>query len=170
MSAQSTATPSANEAIVRSAFDAINRHDLPALRRVLHPEIVEEFAPVGVYRGPDAVAGYFRSLFEAVPDFHIVPLTVACEDDKVLVHWRGTGTFTGAAFQGVRATGSRLDLLGFDCMTFEDGLLRGNVVVYDGATFARQVGMLPRAGSLADRGVTLAFNLRTAVLDLLRRR
>lgn len=39
-----------------------------------------------------------------------------------------------------------------------DGRVDTNTVYFDGAAFARQVGMLPAAGSAGDRAVTAAFN------------
>jgi hypothetical protein len=38
-----------------------------------------------------------------------------------------------------------------------------NIVYYDGAGFARQIGMLPAQGSAVDRGMTGAFNAVTKV-------
>ena len=39
-----------------------------------------------------------------------------------------------------------------------DGKMDNTTVYFDGAAFARQVGMLPPAGSAGDRVVTTAFN------------
>jgi hypothetical protein len=38
-----------------------------------------------------------------------------------------------------------------------------NVVYYDGATFARQIGMLPALNSAADRATLAAFNAAARV-------
>lgn len=46
-------------------------------------------------------------------------------------------------------------------MHIVDGLLVDNTVYYDGLSFARQIGMLPRAGSRGDRAMTTAFNAQT---------
>ena len=40
----------------------------------------------------------------------------------------------------------------------------------DGATFARQVGLLPPLGSALDRAMTGAFNLKTRAVGALRHR
>lgn len=50
---------------------------------------------------------------------------------------------------------------GVDCMEFEGGLLRHNVIYYDGAGFAREVGLLPAQGSGAEKAMTGAFNALT---------
>lgn len=79
-------------------------------------------------------------------------------------------TFTGSPFQGIHATGRRIELRGCDVMQFEQGQLKHNTIYYDGLGFARQIGMLPREGSRADKAMTVAFNTRTGVVARLRRR
>ena len=54
-------------------------------------------------------------------------------------------------------------------LKFEDGLLKENTIYYDGLGFARQIGMLPREGSSADKAMTAAFNAGTDVRARLRR-
>jgi hypothetical protein len=80
---------------------------------------------------------------------------------------RLVGTFSGEPFQGVHATGRRLDLRGVDAMHIVDGLLVDNVICYDGMSFASQIGMVPSAGSMGYRALTAAFNAQTAVRNKL---
>jgi hypothetical protein len=54
-------------------------------------------------------------------------------------------------------------------MEIDGGLIRRNTIYYDGATMARQVGLLPSKGSLADRALLAMFNLRTRAARLVRR-
>jgi hypothetical protein len=53
-------------------------------------------------------------------------------------------------------------------MTFEEGKLRHNTIYYDGAGFARAVGMLPGQKSVAERALFGAFNAVTAAKKLVR--
>jgi hypothetical protein len=76
----------------------------------------------------------------------------------VFVKWRATGTFTGQPFLGVDPTGKQIEVEGIDCFTVRDGLVQENFAVYDGAGYARQIGMLPAQGSPQDRAMTAAFN------------
>jgi hypothetical protein len=48
-----------------------------------------------------------------------------------------------------------------DVMEISDGSVRHNTIYYDGAAFARQIGMLPAAGTTLDRAVLYAFNTTT---------
>ena len=51
-------------------------------------------------------------------------------------------------------------------MTDAEGLVIDNTIYWDGAAFARQIGMLPSKGSRVDRAVTHAFNTITWVRTL----
>jgi hypothetical protein len=44
-----------------------------------------------------------------------------------------------------------------------DGLQYRNSIYYDGASFARQIGMLPPLGSLGDRTLLALFNARSRI-------
>jgi predicted ester cyclase len=152
----------------REAFAVLNRRDADALRAFWAHDVVEVF-PYGTVRGQDAVRDAFAETFAAIPDFHIEAEHVAAEGEVVFVKWRITGTFTGAAWQGIEPTGSAIDLHGMDCFTIRDGLVVHNHVVFDQLEFARQIGMLPRAGTRADRATTQAFNAATRLRRRLRR-
>jgi steroid delta-isomerase-like uncharacterized protein len=117
--------------------------------------------PTGTLRGRDEVRAYFAAAFAALPDFHIQAERIAGDEEIVFVRWHLTGTHSGAAWMGIEPTGKRLELDGMDCFTIRDGLVVHNHVIYDTASFARQIGMLPAQGSAADRTMTAAFNLRT---------
>jgi hypothetical protein len=73
------------------------------------------------------------------------------------------GHFTGAPFLGIDPTGKLIELRGLDLLEIEDGETVSNTAYYDGAAFARQVGMLPPEGSGADRTMKSAFNAVTKV-------
>jgi steroid delta-isomerase-like uncharacterized protein len=153
-------TPSTSE-LARALFGAVTRHDLQAMAACWSDDIVEDFIAVGVFRGVDAVTGFFAEMFAAVPDFAVEALAVTAEGATAAVQWRATGRFTGAPFQGVHATGRPIELRGCDVMTFQDGLLAHNTIYYDGLAFARQIGLLPQVGSAADRVLQATFNAQT---------
>ena len=54
------------------------------------------------------------------------------------------------------------------------GLVQHNTIYYDGATFARQIGLLPAQGASADRALIAVFNAKTKLIqryqDAVRRR
>jgi len=157
---QSSPTRSPVE-LVRRALALVDQRDVEGMSALWADDVVVEFLAVGVFRGKAAARAYFAEVFAATPDLRTEVQRIAGEGDTVFVQWRTTGTFTGAAFQGIEPTGRAIDLRGMDCFTVRDGKIAANLVAYDGATFARQIGMLPPQGSGADRAVTSAFNATT---------
>lgn len=151
------------ETIVRKVFDAINARDLDAVATHQHEDYVADFVVVGVYRGKPAVRAFFEELFAAFPDFELEIQRVIATDTSAVVQWMSRGTFAGKPFLGVVATGARVELRGVDCMQFEGDLVKHNTVYYDGAAFARAIGMLPAQRSVGERGLFTVFNAVTSV-------
>jgi len=124
-------------------------------------DVAEVWPVVGRLEGKEAVRDYFVAIFAAVPDFHIDVERMAAEGETVFVHWHMTGTFTGASFLGIEATGRSIDLRGNDCFTIRDEKVAAAFIAYDGMAFAVQAGLLPPHGSRMDHAMTVAFNWMT---------
>lgn len=147
--------------IVLASFDGVRNRDPDQIVVDGHPDYTDDFVAIGEFRGKDAVRDFFRELFAAMPDFELTMERIVADDNSVAVKWRARATFTGAPFQGIKATGKAVELRGVDFFEIEDGLIKRNTVFYDGASFARQIGILPRQGSLTDRAMLRLFNLKT---------
>src|SRR3954469_7561936 len=143
------------------AFSALNGHDLAQLRSVLAEDVVEHVVPIGIYDGRQAVLAFHERLFAATPDFRVAVTHVAAAGDAVLAAWELSATFTGAPFERLRPNGRRVRLEGASSQVVREGRVASAEVIFDGASFARQVGMLPIRGSVADRALLVAVNLRT---------
>ncbi len=149
--------------LAREAFEAIfDRRDVDAVRPMWTDNSVDHFLALGVdARGPQQLAAFFRELHAAIPDFDMTIENVVEDDRHAVVQWSATGTFDGAPFQGIEPSGKRVSLRGCDVFRFsEDGKLDTNTIYYDGAEFARQIGMLPPRDSAGDRAFLWAFNAR----------
>lgn len=156
-----------NGELVRWAFDVINTHNVEPLKP-LWVDAVEYFPGLTAH-GPEEIAAYFNASFASMPDFRLEILGFAEEGENVFVRWRATGHFTGENFQGIAPTGSAMQINGCDHFVIRDGLVVSNNVVYDQLDFARQIGMMPPDGSIADRALKTAFNAKTLALSKLRR-
>jgi steroid delta-isomerase-like uncharacterized protein len=167
----STRTPSD---LAREVFHAIfSERDLSDPSRYWTDESVDHFLALGKsVRGKDALAGFFRELFAAFPDWTLeIEQTIDDGDRRVVVQWTAGATFDGAPWQGIEPTGSKVTVRGVDVISLDsDGTVDQNTVYYDGAGFARQIGMLPREGSMPDRAVLAAFNLTTKAKERVRNR
>jgi steroid delta-isomerase-like uncharacterized protein len=158
----------AKEKVVRSYFDAIAARDVNTLASHWHPEGIADLVPIGILCGPSAVRSFFAELFVALPDSDFVVEKMVIDAEGAAVQWRLSGTFEGGPFQGIEPTGRRIELRGCDLIEVDDdGKLTRNSAYYDGAAFARQIGMLPAQDSGADRAIRASLNavtrLRTVV-------
>jgi len=166
-----TRTPSQ---IARDLFRRLfDDRDLSDPYQLWGEDSVDHFLAAGrSVRGAPALAQWFGELFAAVPDFRMEVLNAFDDGDRqAVVQWHADGTFTGSPFLGIEATGRRVEIRGVDVMRFDDdGTIEENTVYYDGAEFARQVGMLPARDSAADRMTLAAFNAKTRLAQQLARR
>lgn len=143
--------------LVRWIFGVLNSHDARALREVLAADATDRL-PSRTLRGPEEIAGYFEDLFVALPDATFTLLGLAGEGETVMARWRLTGTHRGAPFEGLEASGARVDIDGVDHFIVRDQTVASNFVIFDQMQFARQLGLLPAAGSRLDVGLRTAFN------------
>ena len=156
-----------NSELAQQILDALSAHDLDALRGIWADDVVERF-PDKTCRGKEELAAYFADLFAALPDFAMEKVSSVEVGDTVFVRWRMTGTHTGAQFSGIDATGKAVALDGMDEITFRDGKMVHNFVVFDQMEVGRQLGLLPPDGSPPDRALKAAFNAKTKVAELIR--
>jgi steroid delta-isomerase-like uncharacterized protein len=163
--------PRAIEKVAESYFAAVAARDADAMAAHWHADGVDDLVPVGPLRGPGGVRSFFSELFTAVPDLEFVVTKTVVDPQGATVQWRMRGTFDGGAFQGLEPTGREIDLRGCDCMEVDDdGLITSNVAYYDGAAFARQIGMLPSQDGGADRAMRAGFNTVTRLRSALAQR
>jgi steroid delta-isomerase-like uncharacterized protein len=155
-----------NTELAQQILDALTAHDLDALREIWADDVWERF-PDRTCRGKDELAAYFAGTFAALPDFRMEKVSAVEDGDTVFVRWRMTATHTGGQFNGIDPTGKALALDGMDEMTFRDGKLASNFVVFDQMDVGRQLGLLPPDGSPPDRALKAAFNAKTKVVELL---
>src|SRR5918999_1974166 len=148
--------------VAETYFAALARRDLDAIAGCWAPDGVDHFIGQARLEGPAAVRAFFAELFGAIPDLAIEVETIVAEGDRAAVRWNATGTFAGeSSFQGIAPTGGPVQMAGFALLTVRDGLIVSNDAFPDGMGFARQIGLLPPAGSGAEANLQRAFNART---------
>ena len=145
----------------RSYFDAMDRRDAAGMAAHWREDGVEDIVPVGLMRGREELREFFASMFAALPDARTTVTRLVAGEQSCAVEWRLEGTFDGAPYMGIEPTGKHVELRGLDLLELEDGELVSNTAYFDGAGFARQIGMLPPDGSGADRAMKSAFNALT---------
>jgi predicted ester cyclase len=164
--------PALARAFLARLHAAVNAHDAEALGALCAAQVQwEDPAAPHTLRGRDAVVAFHRDImFPALPDVHIELIDgpyLAPDGTGIAARLRIGGTMTGALKPpGFAPTGGRLSFETAEFSQFEGGLLARHKVILDMLDLARQIGAVPRPGSLADRlGVWLqhvaAFRARS---------
>jgi predicted ester cyclase len=104
-------------------LDALNRHDLEALRDLIAPGVRRAHLPGGV----DAWIADLDELFHAFPDWQWRRIQLLVEDDRLAVHLRASATHT-AAFRGIPPTRRHVNVAEFGFLR----VAKGQVVEYSG--------------------------------------
>jgi predicted ester cyclase len=160
------AETASNTELLAWAFECLNEHDTTPLRGFWTDATVERF-PDATTHGTDEIAAYFDAAFAALPDLRIDVVKLVADGEDAFVHWHLTGHHTGAAWNGIAATGRPIELDGIDHFVIRDRKVVSNFVVFDQLQFARAVGMMPPDGSAADRGLKAAFSARVKLAERL---
>jgi steroid delta-isomerase-like uncharacterized protein len=151
------------EQTVRAYYEAMDNRDVNAMLAMWSDDGVEDIVPIGVVRGRGELGDFLRSLFQAMPDARTTITRLIAGEQSCSVEWRLEGTFNGSPFMGIEPTGSRVELREVSVVELEDGHITEITAYFDGASFARQIRMLPPDGSGADRAMKGAFNAVTKV-------
>ena len=159
------------EQLSRTYFENHSRRDVDGLRALWDPEVVIDLMSQGIYRGPDECAEYFTRVYAAVPDSEFIVDRIIGGDGVAAVEWRLRGNFTGGPLPaGIEATGDWVELRGCDVVEVENDKVKKITAYLDGMELARSLGMLPAAGSGAEKAMISAFNLANKARQTLRER
>jgi glyoxylase-like metal-dependent hydrolase (beta-lactamase superfamily II)/predicted ester cyclase len=146
--------------VVSDYFEALARRDVEAMAALWAPDGTDHIAGQVDAVGPSGVREYFNELFAAFPDFALTVRSTVAEGDRTAVHWTATGTHLGPLW-GVQPTAARVDFEGVDLLEVRGGLIVRNDAAVDSLSVARQIGLLPRAGSASEQRLFGAFNAKT---------
>jgi hydroxyacylglutathione hydrolase len=157
--------PSTSE-IAKRYFAALAAHDLDAAVACWVPGGVDRLVGQQELLAPNGIKGYFGGLFAAFPDFGFEVLETTTYRNRTAVRWRARATFAGPGrFQGFLPNGASIEVEGCDVVTVADGLIVHNDAYMDSGDIARQLGLLPPAGSPAEARLAKLANARTRVLS-----
>lgn len=150
--------------MAREYFESIRHGDVSPQERAYADDAVINGQGLLENATKGDLIAYFRSLFEAFPDFRFELLSLTEQGDTAAARWRMTATFAGPGeFQGFKPNGARVAVEGVDVVQVAGGKIVRNDFYVNGAEIARQLGALPPAGSPAEARLAKAFNARTKV-------
>ena len=133
---------------------AANAHDAHAVAALCCDDVTwEDPAAPQTLHGRDAVLRFHRDImFPALPDTHIELIDgpyLALDGTGVAARLRISGTMTGALTPpGFAPTGGHLTFETAEFSHFRDGLLARHTVVLNMLDLARQIGAVPKAGTV----------------------
>jgi SnoaL-like domain len=85
---------------VRRVFDAVNAHDLEALRSLYSVDARTRRPGWPQEEGPEVLVASYEMDFACVPDIHFEPVSTTANEDRFVTEVRITGTNTGPTVLG----------------------------------------------------------------------
>jgi steroid delta-isomerase-like uncharacterized protein len=114
--------------------------DLSRHHEFVHDDIVVHQAGAEPVVGLSGYLAMMTTMYDALPDFHVVLEDQFATDDRVVCRWRMTGTHEGDLF-GLPATGNRIEYTGVSVWEFDGGKARRGWIFTDVATLMAQLGV-----------------------------
>jgi predicted ester cyclase len=133
----------ANEQLVRLFITAFAAGDIAAVRRLVHPDIIDHTPPPGGPTGVDGVLAAVAAYREGFPDVRISVDKVVSDGDCVVGYGRITGTSSGIFF-GMPPTGKSADSAYIDIYRIENDLITEAWHLEDIAGLMRQIAASPQ--------------------------
>jgi glyoxylase-like metal-dependent hydrolase (beta-lactamase superfamily II)/predicted ester cyclase len=151
--------------IAKRYFAALAKHDLDAAVACWAPGSIDRLVGAQELVAPHGIRDYFGELFGAFPDFTMEVVEVTTSRGRTAVRWRARGTFAGPGrFQEFVPNGAQIAIEGCDVVTVENELIVHNDAYIDSGDIARQLGLLPPAGSPSEARLTRLANVRTRLV------
>ena len=163
----------ANAAVVRSLFDAFNGGDLErAVATVTADFELVDLASAQTLHGREGCRQWLQTFRTALPDARTEIVSLVAMGDVAASEHVGRGTQTGPFVTPagtIPPTGRPIELRIGEFYEFRDGRIRRLHAYYDSATLMRQLGLLPPAGSTAERAMTALMAAGVRARRIIRR-
>ncbi|MBP0590082.1 ester cyclase [Paraburkholderia sp. LEh10] len=112
-------------------------------RAALAPGFTDRTLPAGRAQGIEGPLAASRFVRAAVPDMHADIEQMVVAGDRVVVHLRFHGHFTGQ-FKGVPGQGQNIDFIATDIYRIANGRIADNWHLEDNLTFLQQLGVVAK--------------------------
>lgn len=150
-------TRDANIAAQQSLAANLNAGNLDEAMRSFAQNAVDHDPAPDQGPGRAGFTSFFQTLTTAFPDAHVEPAHMVADDDHVCIAYTLTGTHKGE-FQGIPATGKRIEVRGVQIGRFENGQIVERWGSTDELGLMQQIGASPKPPSAVSK---LADKLRS---------
>ena len=137
-----------NKAIVRRAFEAINKGDLAFWDDMLADDFVYRDPAQPHALGKENYKQYLATIRTAYPDVHFTLEDISAEGDTVAVRWTFLGTQEGE-IRGISPTGKKVLMTGMHIYHFASGKVVNLWANWDTLGYLQQLGVIPPLGQAA---------------------
>lgn len=136
-------TKEQNIATQEKAAELLNSGQIDAgVDTMFAPDAVDRDPAPGQAAGREGFRSFFHTLVTAFPDAHLEPQTMVADDDQIAFAYTLTGTHHGE-FNGVAATGKRIEVRGLQIGRFENGQIVERWGSSDELGILQQLGAAP---------------------------
>jgi steroid delta-isomerase-like uncharacterized protein len=133
----------------------VERHILEVFNQGDYETVAEIYAEDAVIHDPlspepldrDGLIAMLEGIRATFPDVAYADYTMLAQDDRVVVQYALTGTFTNE-FNGVPPTGEPVTVFGADLWQIADGKIVEAYFVYDTLSMMQQMGAVPTDGEV----------------------
>jgi steroid delta-isomerase-like uncharacterized protein len=127
-----------NKAIIRSIYEAANKHDLALMVELTALDYVDHDIPL---HGVESFKLFETAFLKGFPDVHVTIEDMTAEGDRVWVHMKYEGTHTGE-YRGIAPTGKKFTMTAFSIFRIVKGKVAERKSVYDMLDFCKQLGVI----------------------------
>ncbi|AKZ62154.1 ester cyclase [Herbaspirillum hiltneri N3] len=120
-----------------------NTGDAQFARQALSPSFIDRTLPAGRPQGVDGPLQASEGFRKAVPDLNAEVQDMTVAGDRVAVHLRFRGHFTGV-FGQLQGKGQAVDFQAHDLYRIQDGRIAENWHLEDNLTLMQQLGAIPQ--------------------------
>ena len=131
-----------NKALVRSLYEAFNKHNPALLDEFIAPDFVHHTQQL---RGLESYKQYETMVYKGFPDLHDTIEGIIAEGDKVWVRVKVTGTHAGE-YRGLAPTGKKITVTYVGIYRIVEGKIVERWSVYDLLEFYKQLGVIEYKG------------------------
>ena len=130
-------------AVHDAANAALNAHDVALYMSYFTDDIVYDYmsSPPSM-EGKEAVAGFFGSLFQAFPDFHVEQRHILVSGNILVTECTVTGTHL-EEWAGIPATGKSVQTIHMDIYEFGEDKIKRKATYDDAVSLMMQLGVIP---------------------------